>query len=373
MKIVIATGVFSPDIGGPTHYIEELAVGLQRAGLEVKVLTYSDVKSGGNYGFPVIRVSRKRVLLWRYLLFFLKLLFLSKKADAIYAFDLLSSGLPAALVKKITGRKLILRVSGDFIWEKSVQKEWTKVPLRLFYKQKKNLRERLSIYLVQKVFNQVDRFVFTTDFQKEITLKAYKINQSKIEVIANPFPEKVPEKAEIIKKRIVFAGRFIKLKNIELLIEAFCRVSSQHPSLELELIGQGPEQGALEKNIKELDLKGKVILRGRMSHQDLIKEINQSFLVVIPSLSEVSPNLALECIKLKKPVILTRETGFYHRFKDSLVFTNPFEKKDLIKKIELLLNEENYSKYQEAIALIPTDYSWPEVVKQHLSILKVLA
>ena len=42
MKIILATGIFPPDIGGPAIYTEGLALELKKLGLEVKVVTYSD-------------------------------------------------------------------------------------------------------------------------------------------------------------------------------------------------------------------------------------------------------------------------------------------------------------------------------------------
>ena len=40
MKILIVTGIFEPEIGGPAEYTPKLAAGLFERGHEVKVLTY---------------------------------------------------------------------------------------------------------------------------------------------------------------------------------------------------------------------------------------------------------------------------------------------------------------------------------------------
>ena len=44
MKIVLATGIYPPDIGGPATYVSCLASEFSRLGMEVIVVTY-----GGNH------------------------------------------------------------------------------------------------------------------------------------------------------------------------------------------------------------------------------------------------------------------------------------------------------------------------------------
>ena len=42
MKLLIATGIFPPDIGGPATMLSHLAQGLTERGFEVKILTYTE-------------------------------------------------------------------------------------------------------------------------------------------------------------------------------------------------------------------------------------------------------------------------------------------------------------------------------------------
>ena len=65
LKILIATGIYPPDIGGPATYAYNLSRELTRLGHEVNVLTYSDDQSGceGN----LCKVSRQKGILFRYL------------------------------------------------------------------------------------------------------------------------------------------------------------------------------------------------------------------------------------------------------------------------------------------------------------------
>ena len=306
----------------------------------------------------------------RYFLYFRKLLTLASQADIIYAHDLFSCGIPAALVKKILRKKLVIRLGGDFLWEKAVAKGWTEKPLSQYYQEPKNRLEKLFLSIGQWVLKSADLIIFSTDWQKEIYLRNYKISQRRIKVIENPFPEIEAVSGLTTNQRIIFAGRLIKLKNIAFLIRAFGQILTHQPNLQLEIIGEGPEKKNLKRLVEELNLTRSVFLKKRIPRQQLIEEIKQSFLFILPSLTEISPNLVLECIKLKKPILLTKETGFYENFKDTLLFIDSFNQRDLENKIRHLLDKENYLKYQKKLFLVPTDYSWPEVVKKHIDIFK---
>lgn len=370
MKILIATGIFPPDIGGPATYLKKLVFELDKKGFQGQIITYTDTDDKRDSQWPIIEISRKYILPFRYFFYSWQLFRLAKKTDIIYAQDLFSSGLPAALVKKILKKKLVIRLGGDFLWEKAINKEWTKKPLKEYYQDPKSFKEKIYLKIGQLVLKSSDLIIFSTNWQKEIYLENYQIDENKVEVVENPFSEIEPEDNSVVNQKIIFAGRLIKLKNIDFLIRAFANILDNQPDLKLEIIGQGPEKKHLNKLIMDLDVENSVILRKKVPHQELIKEINKCFLFIIPSLTEISPNLALECIKIKKPILLTKETGFYERFRNNLIFINPFNQKDLENKINLLLDKKNYQEYQEKISLISIDYSWTEVTDQHINIFK---
>jgi hypothetical protein len=59
MRILIATGIFKPELGGPATYSAELGKRLHSAGHRVSLVTYSkkpqyDLDEG--FHFPIIRV-----------------------------------------------------------------------------------------------------------------------------------------------------------------------------------------------------------------------------------------------------------------------------------------------------------------------------
>jgi glycosyltransferase involved in cell wall biosynthesis len=68
--------------------------------------------------------------------------------------------------------------------------------------------------------------------------------------------------------RIVTVGRMVPEKNQKMLIDAFAMIHSQHRGVILDIIGEGPLQEELEKQIKSLDLNGIVKTHKPMKNDD---------------------------------------------------------------------------------------------------------
>src|SRR3989344_2738828 len=102
-RILVATGLYPPDIGGPATYTKMLETHLPKRGVELTVAPYGWVRR-----YP--KIFRHTAFMW-------KLIRESRGCDAIYALDPVSVGLPALIASKITRKPLFLRIVGDYAWE----------------------------------------------------------------------------------------------------------------------------------------------------------------------------------------------------------------------------------------------------------------
>ena len=92
------------------------------------------------------KVIRHLVYIWR-------LLRSVRQADVTYALDGVSVGVPAMIVKWLTGKPLLLRLGGDYAWEQGRQRYGVKCSLDEFVTKRKScsLSVRLFVYLQGKV------------------------------------------------------------------------------------------------------------------------------------------------------------------------------------------------------------------------------
>ncbi|MCC5894467.1 MAG: glycosyltransferase family 4 protein [Alkalibacterium sp.] len=161
---------------------------------------------------------------------------------------------------------------------------------------------KLKKFFMRKLYPKADGFVFQTedamDYYKKI------INGKGI-VIPNAInPEFIKRSFDGTRtKKIVSAGRLTNQKNFSILIRAFSIISKYHPEYELVIYGDGPQRGALERLVSELDLKNRVRLPGYV--KDLGSQIIDSSLFVLSSDYEGMPNALMEAMALGVPCIST--------------------------------------------------------------------
>jgi teichuronic acid biosynthesis glycosyltransferase TuaC len=109
------------------------------------------------------------------------------------------------------------------------------------------------------------------------------------------------------KKIILFVGSLEEVKGVRYLMDAMKDLAGT-PGMDVHLlmIGAGNLRTELEKSINELSLQDKITLVGEIPHQDLPTWINASDLFCLPSIREGMPNVVLEALACRKPVIATR-------------------------------------------------------------------
>ncbi len=368
MKILIATGIFTPEIGGPATYVPLVAEQFVALGHEVVVVTYSaqtSLEQDKALSYPVYRISRSNKIsnYWRY---FKTLFKLAPKYDLIYCFDHFSAGLPAATASRIFAKPLYIRVGGDFIWERYVEHE--AVTLGQYYEQSLYKKDVNRFKIINWIFQNSRGIIFTTEWQKNIFTKYYNLANKKLFVINNPIDQKlnIQRDENNISNDIIFAGRFINKNNIFNLIQAFASWSQD--KYRLVLIGEGPLKNKLEHFIVTNNYKS-IIIQDKLSRVDLIKKMAESWLVVFPSLSDISPNTMLDCVQAKVPFISSLEIGFDWLKKDIQMF-DPQKIEEITKCLQNLADKDNYINYCQKIRSLNYSYSYSEAALDTIKILQ---
>jgi len=189
-KIVFATGIYPPEIGGPAIYVKNLSQKIIEYGYQIDIVTYANDEEPRpcREGITVHKINRNKCLRKRYMSYYRKVKELGENAKLIYAFDISSAGIPASFAARKLKKKFIVRVGGDFLWEKAAENEWTNLPLPLYYRMKKSLKERLLFRLVKFLVKRIDTIVFTVNWLKNIYLEHYGVKEENTRVIANAFP-----------------------------------------------------------------------------------------------------------------------------------------------------------------------------------------
>lgn len=97
------------------------------------------------------------------------------------------------------------------------------------------------------------------------------------------------------------AGRFTPQKGFDILLRAFAKLHTSHPSWTLSIFGQGDDQDELENLAKELGIADRVIFPGKVDN--LPAHLRHADLFALPSRFEGFPNVLLEAMASGLPCI----------------------------------------------------------------------
>ena len=118
---------------------------------------------------------------------------------------------------------------------------------------------------------------------------------------------------------LLFAGRFVEKKGIDLLIEAMRRLEGEGPSVRLMLVGDGAIAGKLRRTAAGL---GNIEFAGWLPNHELRRRMRGALAVCVPSHetpegdAEGLPNVVLEAMEAGVPVIGTRHAGIGEAVED---------------------------------------------------------
>lgn len=102
-------------------------------------------------------------------------------------------------------------------------------------------------------------------------------------------------------------GRFSPEKGVDIFLDALRRVVERHPQVKAILIGEGPMEGNLRQQVESYGLQSQVLFAG---YQPQISSFYPLLdLLVLPSRSEGLPNVALEALFFRVPVVATAVGG----------------------------------------------------------------
>ncbi|MBI2217758.1 MAG: glycosyltransferase [Candidatus Rokubacteria bacterium] len=134
-------------------------------------------------------------------------------------------------------------------------------------------------------------------------------------------------------------GRLVAFKGQRVLLEAFARLLGSHPSVELVIVGDGPDRGALEARARELGVAAAVRFTGhREDVADLVAAVD---VFVLPSVAEPSGRVLLEAMALERPIVATAAGGVPEVVVDGVtgLLVRPADPDALAKAVAALLDD----------------------------------
>ena len=304
IKVLLATGLYPPEIGGPATYAKMLAEDLPAQGVDVVVLPFMVVRS-----YPKII---------RHVVYFLKVYRAAKQADIVYALDPVSVGLPAVLASKILRKKFILRLGGDYAWEQGCVRFGVTETLDDYIagESHRPLPVRVLAGVQSWVAKQALVVVAPSHYLKRI-IEQWGVSPNSVGVIYSTlFPltpsqdkEQTRQSLSLGSPVLVTAGRLVPWKGVDAVVGVVEKLSKQYPEISLVVVGDGPERSVLESQVAKKDLQRHVRFTGQQNKTELANIIRAADVFVLNTAYEGLSHQLLEVMKLEVPIVTTDVGG----------------------------------------------------------------
>ncbi len=308
MRVVVVSGIWPPDVGGPASHAPALADALVEAGHTVEVVTTADL-APDTQPYPVHWVARDRPAPLRHLAVAREVRRAAQGADRVYATTMVRR---AALGAALGRRPLVVKLVADEAYERERRAGRFAGTLEEFQAERRGLRLRFLRATRTAALRRARCIVVPSAYLRQIAT-GWGLDPSRVDVVPNPAPE-VPEHPTRDEARATLgidgfalgvAGRLTAQKALGDTLEALARV----PDVALLVLGDGPERAELERRAGELGLADRVRFLGAGTRDDVIALFRAVDAALLTSAWENLPHTLLEALATGTPVIATAVGG----------------------------------------------------------------
>ena len=194
-----------------------------------------------------------------------------------------------------------------------------------------------------------DAHITDSTFTRRI-LVSYGVEPTKIKVISSgvDISKILRIRPSEKKSDVIFVGRLIRNKRVDLLIRAIQYLVEDFPDIKVVIVGSGPEYRNLRRLVYELNLKKQIEFTGKLkSEEAVISLLKSSKVFVYPTAIEGGWSIsALEASASGLPIVSVKQTPLGASTDNVINGYNGFlvEKEDprlIADKIRVLLSDDN--------------------------------
>ena len=308
MKVLIVSGIWRPDLGGPASHAPELASFLRSHGHDAEVVTTASSAPSAE-AYPVRWVSRGLPAGVRHLAGVFAIARAAARADVVYATSMTRR---AALGAALARRPLVLKLTADEAYERERRAGRFAGDLDAF----QSYRGGFRVALLRRTRNGAvrrARHVFTPSEYLRKLVVGWGIPASRVSVSPNPAPDvpPMPSREELRTElaldgpTLAFAGRLMAAKALDVALAAVALV----PGVALVIVGDGPDRAALEQQRDALGLADRVRFVGGLGREGVLRMFRAADAVLLSSRWENFPHVIVEALAVGTPVISSAVGG----------------------------------------------------------------
>jgi glycosyltransferase involved in cell wall biosynthesis len=307
VNVLVVSGIWPPDPGGPASHAPALADFLRARGHTVEVVTTAD-RAPEPRDYRVTWVSRRLPPGVRHAAAVRAVAGRGRRNDVVYATSMVRR---AALGATLSRRPLVVKLVSDEVFERQ-QREGRFAGTLDEFQHVGGARVRFLRSTRNRALRGARHVLCPSAYLREVAL-GWGIDPARLSVLPNPAPEvpTLPSRDELRREldlsgpTLAFAGRLGPQKSLDVALEAVAEL----PEVTLVVAGDGPDRGALERRARDLGVDGRARFLGSVPRDGVLRLFRAADASVLSSSWENLPHTVLEALAVGSPVIATSVGG----------------------------------------------------------------
>ena len=309
MRVLVVSGIWPPDVGGPASHAPDVAEFLRASGHRVEVvITAAEAPAPQDY---CIRFTSRRLPVGvRHVHSLALIAWRARHVDAVYTTGMFARCGIAAIVAR---RPFVMKLTGDPAFERLQARGVVAGDINAFQQSRGgSLSTRALRRLRDWVVRRADHVFTPSSYLRELVI-SWGVLPGRVSVMPNPAPAARPSapRAELRDRfgldgeTLAFAGRLTAQKSLEVMLAAV----AARPAVTLLVAGDGEERRALVAGVSRLGLGDRVRLLGPVPRDEVLDVFGAADASILSSSWENFPHSVVESLVVGTPVIATSAGG----------------------------------------------------------------
>ena len=308
MKVLIVSGIWPPDVGGPATHAPELAAFLLDRGHAVEAITTADA-APATQPYEVRWVDRAAPAGLRHARVAAWIRERATHADVVYATSMLGR---AVLGATFARRPVVVKLVADEAYERARRLGLFEGDLEAFQRFSGGIRIRLLRQARDRALRRAEHVVCPSAYLASLAL-GWGVPEARVTVLPNVAPalpsvptrEEARARLDVDGPMLAFAGRITRQKALGVALAAVSRVEG----VSLLIAGDGPDLPEVRREASERGLDGRVRFLGPLDRDGVLTLFRAADASVLSSSWENFPHTVVEALAVGTPVIATAVGG----------------------------------------------------------------
>jgi glycosyltransferase involved in cell wall biosynthesis len=308
MKVLVVSGIWPPDVGGPASHAPDVAAWLHERGHRVEVVTTASAQPAAR-PYPVRWVSRR---IPKGLLHLHTTAVIARHAaasDVVYTTGMFGRSAAGSLAAR---RPYVVKLTADPAFERARRRRLVGGRVDDFQREARGLRIRVLRAARDAELRRAAHVLCPSAWLRELVL-SWGVPAERVSVLPNPAPPLVelPPREELKRRlglngaTLAFAGRLTAQKSLGVAVEAVARADG----VMLLIAGEGPDREPLERLAGELGIAERIRFLGPQPRERVLELFHAADATILSSAWENFPHVVVEALTVGTPVLATSAGG----------------------------------------------------------------